>query len=79
MEDEVGIRAKGKMFWTPCPYNNTRYQSYTFDINENTLQYTDKQLAEVTTIPDKHEDELQEYKETKDILKPSTARELVLQ
>jgi capsular exopolysaccharide synthesis family protein len=67
VEDEVGVRAK--MFLDTLSQQYIKYSLQSmFDINENTLQYIDKQLAEVTTILDQHEDELQEYKETKDIL-----------
>ncbi|MBL0126364.1 MAG: polysaccharide biosynthesis tyrosine autokinase [Flavobacteriales bacterium] len=67
VEDEVAVRAK--MFLDSL---SRQYITYTlqseFDINENTLNYIDKQLAEVTVILEQHEDELQNYKETKNVL-----------
>jgi len=67
VEDEVGVRAK--MFLDTLSKEYIRYTLQSeFDINENTLNYIDKQLAEVTVILDEHEDELQRYKESKNIL-----------
>ena len=67
VEDEVGVRAK--MFLDTLSQEYIRYTLQSeFDINENTLKYIDKQLAEVTVILEQHEDELQNYKESKDIL-----------
>ncbi|HNU55572.1 MAG TPA: Wzz/FepE/Etk N-terminal domain-containing protein, partial [Flavobacteriales bacterium] len=67
VEDEVGTRAK--MFLDTLSYEYIRYTLQSeFDINENTLNYIDKQLGEVTVILEQHEDELQTYKENKDIL-----------
>lgn len=67
VEDEVGIRAK--MFLDTLSNEYIRYSLQSeFDINENTLEYIDKQLGEVSVILERHEDELQAYKENKDIL-----------
>ncbi|MEZ4791837.1 MAG: polysaccharide biosynthesis tyrosine autokinase [Flavobacteriales bacterium] len=67
VEDEVGVRAK--MFLDTLSHEYIRYTLQSeFDINENTLNYIDKQLGEVTVILEQHEDELQTYKENKDIL-----------
>jgi hypothetical protein len=49
VEDEVGVRAK--MFLDTLSTGVHRYTLQSeFDINENTLNYIDKQLAEVTVI-----------------------------
>ncbi|HRH38520.1 MAG TPA: polysaccharide biosynthesis tyrosine autokinase, partial [Flavobacteriales bacterium] len=66
-EDEVGERAKMFLDTLSKVYIDYTLQSE-FDINENTLHFIDKQLAEVTVILEQHEDELQAYKENKDIL-----------
>ena len=67
VEDEVGVRAK--MFLDTLSREYIRYTLQSeFDINENTLNYIDKQLGEVSVILEQHEDELQTYKENKDIL-----------
>lgn len=67
VEDEVGVRAK--MFLDTLSREYIRYSLQSeFDINENTLEYIDKQLGEVSVILERHEDELQTYKENKDIL-----------
>ena len=67
VEDEVGVRAK--MFLDTLSKEYIRYSLQSeFDINENTMTYIDRQLAEVTVILEQHEDELQSYKESKDIL-----------
>ncbi|HOY29127.1 MAG TPA: polysaccharide biosynthesis tyrosine autokinase [Flavobacteriales bacterium] len=67
VEDEVGIRAK--MFLDTLSHQYIQYSLQSeFDINQNTLEYIDKQLGEVTVILERHEDELQTYKENKDIL-----------
>ncbi|MCB0764636.1 MAG: hypothetical protein KDB84_08030, partial [Flavobacteriales bacterium] len=67
VEDEVAARAK--MFLDTL---SKVYIAYTLkseiDINENTVRFIDKQLDEVSSILDFHEDELQNYKEEKDIL-----------
>ena len=67
MEDEVAIRAKMFLDTLSKVYIQYTLQSE-FDINENTLSYIDKQLAEVSVILEQHEGELQAYKESKDIL-----------
>lgn len=67
VEDEVPVRAK--MFLDTL---SRVYIDYTLrseiDINENTVRYIDRQLDEVSTILERHEDELQAYKENKEIL-----------
>ncbi|MBL7939125.1 MAG: polysaccharide biosynthesis tyrosine autokinase [Flavobacteriales bacterium] len=67
VEDEVGVRAK--MFLDTL---SREYMTYSlkseFEINQNTQDYIDKQLSEVSVILERHEDELQNYKENKDIL-----------
>jgi len=74
-EDEVGVRAK--MFLDTLSKEYIRYTLQSeFDINENTLQYIDKQLSEVSLILEQHEDELQSYKENKDILNLSREESL---
>ncbi len=67
VEDEVPARAKLFLDTLSATYIAYTLQSE-FDINENTLSYIDKQLSEVTVILEEHENELQEYKETKDVL-----------
>ena len=75
MEDEVAERAK--MFLDTLSKEYIRYTLQSeFDINENTLGYIDKQLAEVTVILEQHEDELQNYRESKDILNLSREENL---
>jgi capsular exopolysaccharide synthesis family protein len=66
-EDEVAVRAKMFLDTLSRVYIDYTLQSE-FDINENTLRYIDKQLDEVTVILEQHEDELQDYKLSKDIL-----------
>lgn len=66
-EDEVGVRAKMFLDTLSKVYIQYSLQSE-FDINQNTMTYIDRQLAEVTVILEQHEDELQSYKESKDIL-----------
>ncbi|MCB0794328.1 MAG: polysaccharide biosynthesis tyrosine autokinase, partial [Flavobacteriales bacterium] len=67
VEDE--IPARGKMFLDSL---SKVYIDYTlkseFDINKNTLAYIDKQLDEVSVILDQNENELQLYKQGKNIL-----------
>ena len=67
VEDEVGVRAKMFLDTLSQEYITYSLQSE-FDINKNTQDYIDKQLAEVSVILERHEDELQTYKENKDIL-----------
>ncbi|MBK8497430.1 MAG: polysaccharide biosynthesis tyrosine autokinase [Flavobacteriales bacterium] len=67
VEDEVAARAKMFLDTLSRVYINYTLQSE-FDINENTLNYIDKQLGEVTVILEQHEDELQNYKESENIL-----------
>ena len=67
VEDEVESRAKMFLDSLSKEYINYTLQSE-FDINDNTVNYIDRQLDEVTVILDRHEDELQSYKESKDIL-----------
>lgn len=66
-EDEVAVRAKMFLDTLSKVYIDYTLQSE-FDINENTLLYIDKQLDEVSAILEKHEDELQTYKQNKQIL-----------
>lgn len=67
VEDEIAARAK--MFLDTL---SAEYIKYTlqgdFDINENTLNYIDKQLGEVTGILNQYEDDLQEFLRSKNIL-----------
>ncbi len=67
VEDEIAERAK--MFLDSL---SAEYIKYTlqgdFDINENTLNYIDKQLGEVTGILNQYEDDLQEFLRSKNIL-----------
>lgn len=67
VEDEIAARAK--MFLDTL---SAEYIKYTlqgdFDINENTLNYIDKQLNEVTGILNQYEDDLQEFLRSKNIL-----------
>jgi capsular exopolysaccharide synthesis family protein len=67
VEDEVESRAKMFLDTLSMVYINYTLQSE-FDINDNTVNYIDRQLDEVTVILAQHEDELQDYKEEKDIL-----------
>ncbi|MBK9176771.1 MAG: polysaccharide biosynthesis tyrosine autokinase [Flavobacteriales bacterium] len=67
VEDEVAQRAQRFLDSLSSTYIQYTLQSE-FDINENTLKYIDKQLDEVTVILEQHEDELQQYKESKDVL-----------
>ena len=67
VEDEVESRAKMFLDTLSKVYIDYTLQSE-FDINDNTVTYIDNQLEEVTVILDRHEDELQNYKESKDIL-----------
>jgi len=75
VEDEVGVRAKMFLDTLSMQYINYTLQSQ-IDINEKTLQYIDKQLSEVSVILERHEDELQAYKENKDILNLSREENL---
>lgn len=74
-EDEVLERAKMFLDTLSKEYIDYTLQSE-FDINQNTLNYIDKQLAEVTVILEQHEDELQHYKENKEILDLSKEQNL---
>ena len=67
VEDEVETRAKMFLDTLSKVYIEYTLQSE-FDINDNTVNYIDNQLEEVTVILARHEDELQNYKENKDIL-----------
>lgn len=67
VEDEVAQRAQRFLDSLSATYIQYTLQSE-FEINENTLKYIDKQLDEVTVILEQHEDELQQYKESKDVL-----------
>lgn len=67
VEDEIAVRAKMFLDTLSRLYIEYTLQSE-FDINQNTLSYIDKQLDEVTAIMSSFEEELQNYKESKDIL-----------
>ncbi|MBX2980694.1 MAG: polysaccharide biosynthesis tyrosine autokinase [Flavobacteriales bacterium] len=67
VEDEVAIRAKMFLDTLSRVYINYTLKSE-FDINENTLNYIDKQLDEVTAILEVHEDELERFRRNKDVL-----------
>ena len=67
IRDEIPDRAVTVLDRIAKTYIQTTVQSQT-DINENTLRYIDKQLNEVTNIINEIEDELEDYKEKKDIL-----------
>ncbi|MCC6576471.1 MAG: polysaccharide biosynthesis tyrosine autokinase [Flavobacteriales bacterium] len=67
VEDEIPARAKMFLDTLSREYINYTLQSE-FDINQNTLNYIDKQLEEVTVILNRFEDELQHYKESRNIL-----------
>ncbi|MFZ1331907.1 MAG: Wzz/FepE/Etk N-terminal domain-containing protein, partial [Flavobacteriales bacterium] len=67
VEDEVDIRAKQFLDTLSKVYIDYTLKSEV-EINENTVRYIDKQLSEVSTILESHEDELQTYKENKQIL-----------
>mgnify|MGYP003477269282 CR=1 FL=1 len=67
VEDEVAIRAKQFLDTLSKVYIDYTLKSEV-EINENTVRYIDKQLNEVSTILESHEDELQSYKENKQIL-----------
>lgn len=67
VEDEIPARAKMFLDTLSREYINYTLQSE-FDINQNTLNYIDKQLDEVTVILNQFEDELQRYKESRNIL-----------
>ncbi|MBK7102962.1 MAG: hypothetical protein IPH63_14430 [Flavobacteriales bacterium] len=75
VEDEVGVRAK--MFLDTLSREYMRYTLQSeFDINENTLNYIDKQLAEVTVILEQHEDEAPELQGEQEY--PGSGREETL-
>ncbi len=63
------LASKAKMFLDSL---SSTYIEYTIqaqiDLNENTLNYIDKQLAGITLILDSMETNLEQYKEDKDIL-----------
>ena len=67
VDDEVQSRAKMFLDTLSKMYIEYTLQSE-FEINENTLTYIDRQLDEVSVILERHEDELQDYKVSKDIL-----------
>lgn len=67
VEDEVAIRAKMFLDTLSKVYIDYTLKSE-FDINENTLNYIDKQLDEVTAILEVHEDELERFRRNKDVL-----------
>lgn len=67
VQDRIPLKAK--MFLDTL---SKEYIDYTlrseFDINENTLNYIDKQMEEVTSILNRHEEELEQYKLNKNVL-----------
>ena len=67
VEDEVDVRAKQFLDTLSKVYIDYTLKSEV-EINENTVRYIDKQLNEVSAILERHEDELQTYKESKQIL-----------
>lgn len=66
-EDEVPERAKLFLDTLSAEYIRYTLQSE-YDINENTINYIDKQLAEVTVVLEAHEQELLSYREAKDVI-----------
>ncbi|MEO8069312.1 MAG: Wzz/FepE/Etk N-terminal domain-containing protein, partial [Flavobacteriales bacterium] len=67
VEDEKAERAK--LFLDSLSDVYIRYTLKSeFDINDNTMKYIDRQLDEVTVILNRFEDDLQNYKEGKNIL-----------
>ncbi|MBL7965254.1 MAG: polysaccharide biosynthesis tyrosine autokinase [Flavobacteriales bacterium] len=73
-EDEIPERAKLFLDSLSKAYIDYTLQSE-FDINQNTLNYIDRQLEEVTVILNRYEDDLQHYRERKDILNLSKEEE----
>jgi tyrosine-protein kinase Etk/Wzc len=67
VEDEVSQRAQRFLDSLSSTYIAYTLQSE-MDINQNTVSYIDRQLDEVTVILEQHEDEMQRYKESKDVL-----------
>jgi capsular exopolysaccharide synthesis family protein len=67
VEDEKPERAKLFLDSLSVLYIEYTLQSE-FEINENTMRYIDRQLGEVTVILNKFEDDLQSYKENRNIL-----------
>jgi capsular exopolysaccharide synthesis family protein len=66
-EDEVPERAK--LFLDSLSAEYIRYTLRSeFEINDNTINYIDKQLAEVTVVLEQHEQELLSYQEEKDVI-----------
>ena len=74
VEDEKSERAKLFLDSLSDVYIRYTLQSE-FDINDNTMLYIDKQLDEVTVILNRYEDDLQNYKEGKNILDLSREEE----
>lgn len=74
VEDEKPERAKLFLDSLSTVYIHYTLQSE-FDINDNTMGYIDKQLDEVTVILNSYEDDLQNYKENKNILDLSREEE----
>jgi tyrosine-protein kinase Etk/Wzc len=67
VEDEIPARAKMFLDTLSQQYITTTLQG-DFDINENTLRYIDKQLAEVSDILGQYEEDLQQFLRSKNIL-----------
>jgi capsular exopolysaccharide synthesis family protein len=74
LKDEIPDRAVAVLDRIAKSYIQTTVQSQT-DINQNTLRYIDKQLNEVTGIINTIEDELEKYKEDREILSLSREEE----
>lgn len=74
LKDEIPERAVKVLDRIASTYIQTTIQGQT-DINKNTLKYIDKQLREITEIINSIEDELENYKEEKEILNLSREEE----
>ena len=74
LKDEIPERAVKVLERIASTYIQTTIQGQT-DINKNTLKYIDKQLREITEIINSIEDELENYKEEKEILNLSREEE----
>ncbi len=66
-EDEVPERAKLFLDSLSAEYIRQTLKSE-YEINENTVNYIDRQLAEVTVVLDQHERELLSYKQDEDVI-----------
>jgi capsular exopolysaccharide synthesis family protein len=75
VEDERPERAKLFLDTLSKVYIDYTLRSE-FDINQNTLNYIERQLDEVTSILEAHEQEMQQFRENKDILNLSKEENL---